>query len=94
MELKKDFSNRISLTDREHLLIDGVEHVENFNEKEIDLVTNMGFFILRGEGLHITRLNLENGNLVVEGRIRDMEFIDNKSAGSARGKGVLNRIFK
>ncbi len=86
--------NRISLTERKHLLVDGVEHVGNFNEKEIGLVTNMGFLTLRGEGLHITQLNLENGNLIVEGRIYAMEFIDNKSAGSLRGKGMLNRIFK
>jgi len=94
MESKTDFSNRIVLTDRTHLLVDGVEHVGNFNEKEIILVTNMGWLTLRGDGLHITQLNLESGNLVVEGRICTMEFIENKSAGSLRGKGMLNRIFK
>lgn len=94
MDQKKDFSNRIFLTDRKHLLVDGVEHVGSFNEKEIGLVTNMGFLTLRGEGMHITQLNLENGNLVVEGRISTMEFIDNKNAGGLRGKGMLNRIFK
>jgi len=94
MEPKKDFNNRIFLTDRKHLLVDGVEHVGNFNEKEIGLVTNMGFLTLRGEGMHISQLNLENGNLVVEGRISSMEFLDNKNTGSLRGKGMLKRIFK
>lgn len=87
MEPNTGFSNRIALTDRKHLLVDGVEHVGNFNEKEIGLVTNMGFLTLRGEGLHITQLNLERGNLVVEGRICAMDFIENKSAGSFRARG-------
>lgn len=94
MEFKQDFSNRIVLTDRKHLLVDGVEHVGNFNEKEISLVTNMGLLVLRGDGLHITQLNLESGNLAVEGRISTMEFTEHKGAGGFRGKGMLNRIFK
>ncbi|TYO96958.1 sporulation protein YabP [Desulfallas thermosapovorans] len=94
MEFKQDFNNRIVLTDRKHLLVDGVEHVGNFNEKEISLVTNMGMLVLRGEGLHITQLNLESGNLAVEGRINTMEFTEHKGTGGFRGKGMLNRIFK
>ncbi|AGK99763.1 sporulation protein YabP [Desulfoscipio gibsoniae] len=94
MDIKSDFINRIVLTDRKNLVLDGVEQVGNFNEKEISLVTNMGFLTLRGEGLHITQLNLENGNLVVQGRICALEYIENKTAGGFRGKGMLNRIFK
>ncbi|SFR04471.1 sporulation protein YabP [Desulfoscipio geothermicus] len=94
MEQKQAFSNRLVLTDRRYLQVDGVEHVGNFNEKEITLDTNMGFLTLRGEGLHITQLNLESGNLVVEGKINFMEFTDGKGSGGFRGKGMLNRIFK
>lgn len=94
MEPKKDYNNRIILTDRKHLLVDGVEHVGSFNEKEIGLSTNMGLLTLRGEGMHITQLNLENGNLIVEGQISSMEFSEHKNAGGPRGKGMLNRIFK
>lgn len=94
MEQKQRISNQLELTDRKYLRVVGVEHVGNFNEKEISLDTNMGFLTLRGEGLHITQLNLESGNLVVEGRINSMDFIDNKNSGGFRGKGMFNRIFK
>jgi len=89
-------SNKVVLTDRRHLFLEGVEHVGNFDEKEIALDTNMGFLSLRGQGLHITQLNLEEGKLVVEGVISSLEFIENKSARGARsrGKGMLSRIMK
>lgn len=96
MELKQAFDNRLVLTDRKHLVIDGVEHVGKFNEREINLDTNMGQLILRGQGLHITHLNLENGNMVVEGFVCTMEFAERKGSGGMRGggKGMLDRIFR
>lgn len=94
MDYKREFTNQLVLTDRKHLVVDGVEHVGNFNEKEITLDTNMGFLILKGEGMNITQLNLESGNLVVEGKISFIEFTEGKGSSSFRGKGMLNRIFK
>ncbi len=87
-------ANRLLLTDRKYLVVKGVEHVGKFDEREINLDTNMGLLTLRGEGLHITRLHLENGELVVEGKVVSMVFADGKSAAGARGKGMLSRIFK
>ncbi|MEW5954085.1 MAG: sporulation protein YabP [Bacillota bacterium] len=88
--------NKLVLTDRRLLFLEGVEHVGTFNENEIALDTNMGFLALRGQGLHITQLNLEEGKMVVEGVIASLEFIENKSAKGARsrGKGMLSRIMK
>jgi sporulation protein YabP len=88
--------NKLVLTDRRLLFLEGVEHVGTFNENEIALDTNMGFLALRGQGLHITQLNLEEGKMVVEGVIASLEFIENKSAKGARsrGKGILSRIMK
>lgn len=94
MEPRSGYTNRLLLTDRKHLVVDGVEHVGKFNDREISLDTNMGLLTLRGEGLHITRLNLEEGNLVVEGRVDHMDFSTGKTTGSAKSRGMLERIFK
>ncbi|MCL2338051.1 MAG: YabP/YqfC family sporulation protein [Firmicutes bacterium] len=87
------FSNRLLLTERKHLVVDGVEHVGKFTEKEINLDTNLGRLVLRGDFLHITQLNLEEGNLVVEGRVDQLVFTEKTSKG-ARGKGLMGRILK
>lgn len=94
MEQKQVLNNRLLLTDRKHLVVDGVEHVGKFNEKEINLDTNLGQLVIRGEGMHITLLNLEEGNLVVEGRVDQMLFSAGGAAGGARNKGIMDRIFK
>lgn len=86
----------LTIEDRKILQLEGVQHVGNFDEQEITLDTNMGFLQLKGEGMHITHLNLDEGSLVVEGFINGLEYIEGKSTrgNKSRGKGLINRILK
>ncbi|SHK35364.1 sporulation protein YabP [Desulforamulus aeronauticus] len=86
----------LSIDGRKILKLEGVQHVGSFDEQEITLDTNMGFLKLKGEGMHITHLNLDEGSLVVEGFINALEYVEGRSAkgGKARGKGFINRILK
>lgn len=87
---------QIIMTNREHIVIEGVEHVGSFDEEEIILDTKMGVLLLKGENLHITQLNLEEGNLIVEGLCKTIDFSEEKVARGFRGKGknLLNRLLK
>lgn len=82
----------VSIYGRKQLVMEGVKHVDSFDESEISLETNMGNVILKGEGLHITQLNLETGSLAAEGFFTSVQYVESK--GKARGKGLLNRILK
>jgi len=82
----------VSINGRKELNMEGVKHVDSFDESEITLETNMGNVILKGEGLHITQLNLETGILAAEGIFTSVQYVEGK--GKARGKGLLNRILK
>lgn len=86
----------IEMKERKIISLTGVQHVGTFDENEITLDTNMGYVMLKGEGMHITQLNLDDGDLTVEGYINSIEYIEGKSAkgGRAKGKGILNRILK
>ncbi|MDO7788041.1 sporulation protein YabP [Desulforamulus aquiferis] len=93
----EDYGKHIlSIDGRKKLMLQGVQHVGSFDEQEITLDTNMGFLQLKGEGMHITHLNLDDGNLVVEGIINGLEYVEGKSAkgARARGKGLINRLLK
>lgn len=94
--MEEKLKNRLELTDRRFLELDGVEQVGTFDEQEISLATNMGFLLLKGEGMHITELNLEKGKLTVEGHISMMHFMEGKSIKGTKdkGKSIINRIFK
>lgn len=84
---------KLSLVDRKLLDLEGVRHVGSFDEKEIVLETNLGALFLKGEGLNITKLNLDEGTLSVQGFINSLEYREARSA-RAKGKKMLSRLIK
>ena len=81
----------ITLENRQRAGITGVSDVLSFNEQEVVLVTDGGDITLVGEGLHISRLNLDDGQLVVEGDIGGIEY---GVAPQLRRGGLLSRLFR
>ena len=81
----------IDLINRETASFTGVTDVEAFNEEEVVLTTEMGAVMLAGEGLHIVRLNLDDGVLVAEGRILALEYLQDHPAPK---KGGLAGLFR
>ena len=79
------------LINRETASFTGVTDVEAFNEEEVVLLTELGVIVLAGEGLHIVKLNLDDGVLVAEGRIIAMEYVQEQKGGK---KGLLSGLFK
>mgnify|MGYP001014796024 FL=1 len=84
--------HQLVLAERERLTLDGVTHVESFDDREIVLDTELGGLVVQGEDLHIKELNLEKGNLLVSGFIQSIEYLG-ESLGR-RGKGLLARLFR
>ena len=81
----------VELCNRENAAFTGVADVESFNEEEIVLLTDLGIIVLAGEGLHIVKLNLDDGVLEAEGRILALEYADEPKMGK---KGFLSGLFK
>lgn len=69
------------LTERTAATLTGVEDVECFNEQIVVLRTTLGSLTLTGENLNISRLDLEDGRLVVEGEIASVEYSRRKRSG-------------
>ncbi|MDD5944857.1 MAG: sporulation protein YabP [Clostridia bacterium] len=84
--------HRIVLEERERLSLTGVTDVIAFDEESITADTDMGIIVIRGEGLHISRLNLDEGVLQTEGSVDSIEYGDGEASG--RGGFLLSRIFK
>ncbi len=82
----------IIIENREKLSISGVIDVESFNEETIIVDTELGVLIIRGDDLHINKLNIDNSELSVEGEIISCEYSDRDS--SRGGGGFLSKIFK
>ena len=77
----------LQLEGSERLRVLGVEDVSGFDEGTVLLETGLGELCIRGEELHIERIDLESGALELRGRIRELSYDE-----PARG-GLLARLF-
>lgn len=92
MEEKMARKHTLNLVDRERLVITGVTDVFAFDEQAIELETVEGYLDLEGMDLHIVKMNLDSGELVVEGKISQMAYQDQVS--SKKKGSLISRLFK
>lgn len=86
------FKNQnIFIEDRNRATITGVEQVESFNENTIILKTIKGGMTIKGEGLNVGKLNLDEGNVKVDGIINGISYNDK---GSSQKGNIIGKIFK
>ncbi len=80
----------IILENRKNLHVSGVEDVDSFDEQTVVAYTGLGQLVIRGKDLHICKLNLESGELQLEGEITTLAYTDNHT-----GKGgFLSKMFR
>ena len=80
--------HKLELLGRAALGVTGVEDVESFDETEIVMNTSQGDLIVRGSGLHIGKINLDVGEIKVEGVINDLSYEEAAQAG-----GFFSKLF-
>ncbi len=85
--------HQFTLKHRESMAVEGVLNVESFDEQEVHLETDQGMMTIRGSGLHIKELNLEGGNLLVDGFVRSIEYTGDAPKGK-KAKGLFGKLFK
>ena len=55
--------NRMQLTDRKSLSLNGIIDVMAFDINEILLETDLGMLMIKGRNLHVNRLTVEKGEM-------------------------------
>ena len=80
----------LTLIGRKTLKITGVSHVDRFDDEEITIDTCMGGMTIQGQGMHMEKLSLETGEIVVAGDIDGILY----ESRSGSDKGLLKRLFK
>lgn len=83
-------THSIKVDAREKTVITGVDDVDNFNENEINIITTAGYLTLTGSDLHITRLNLDEGQLMIEGYVGGVHYSEQET----KSEGFFGRMFK
>lgn len=78
---------------RNKMELSGVSNVISFDANEIILTTQLGDLLIKGNDLHISKLNLEYSDVDIEGKI-DAIIYSNKSLSDSNAKGLLARLFR
>ena len=88
-ERVREMPHNIILEERGKLSVSDVVDVQSFDEEQVLLETVRGMLLVRGQGLHIERLQLEAGELLVQGEVSLLEYDD-----SVQPRGsLLGRLF-
>ncbi len=88
----KNEKQNIFIENREKITVSGVIDVESFDDENVILDTELGVLIIKGQELHINKLSIENGELIIEGDIISCTYTDEDIR--TKGLGFLGRIFK
>ena len=79
--------HRLTLEDRQHLVLTGVTDVDSFDDNSVLLRTNRGMVSVRGEGLQLRSLNVEGGQAAVDGTVTAIVY-----EGAPRQGGFFKRL--
>jgi len=80
-------AHRLTVDGRRSLSATGVLDVVSFDEEKVVAETGQGTLIVKGAGLHVRGVNLDIGQLDVDGSIDGIYY--GSSGKSARGGGTL-----
>lgn len=75
----------LTLDNRKLLTLSGVEDVSGFDEQTINVKLSDASLVVKGTGLHISKLSLESGDVVIDGLITSLQYLG-ASNGSLRSR--------
>ncbi|MBR6613505.1 MAG: sporulation protein YabP [Clostridia bacterium] len=92
MEDKKiQAMHNVIMENRAKLTLTGVKDIHSFDDELVLVETEMGILTIKGVDLKMNKLNLDNTELSVEGRI--IALVYSESEIEKKGK-MFNKIFK
>lgn len=90
--VKPKMPHNIIMEGRKKLSVTGVLDIDSFNEQGIIALTDFGILIIKGSDIHINKLNVASGDVVIEAKeIASITYTDlhDKKTGS-----IIKSLFK
>ena len=85
-------SHSIKILERNNIFITGTKKVNNFNEKEFVIQTVMGGVHIKGEGLELIKLDTNDGNICIKGKIDSVVYLENIN--DNKDNSFFGKLFK
>ena len=78
----------LTLDNRSLLTLTGVEDVVGFDEETINIRLSDCTLVVKGASLHISKLSLDSGDVVIDGRIGSLQYI------GAAARNLRSKLFR
>ena len=92
-EKKSAYKHKVIIEQRERVGVTGVVDVISFDEETIIGETDLGVIIVRGTNLHVNKLNLDSGELDVDGDVYSVTYEDQAAYGKNK-TSFFSKMFK
>jgi len=97
MEIKKeikieDKKSNLILENRKRLALTGVLEVISFNDSVIMLNTSLGSMTIKGEGLRMNKLDVQNGEVMIVGTINSCIYSGTEI--KKDNESIFKKLFK
>ncbi len=83
--------HNLIMEDRRHLSVSGVLEIERFDEEEVVVSTELGQLTIKGQELHLNKIDVEDGELSVEGELDSVTYSDVQNSGKG---SFLAKLFR
>lgn len=83
-------SHNLILKERKSLNITGVLDVDSFDDNAVVAYTDLGELTIKGSNLHINKINLDSGDLEIDGEVYSLEYAEDRPA----EKGFFSKLFR
>lgn len=86
-------NHNINITQRKNINITGVKKIDNFDEREFLLETNMGYLLIKGSNLEIIKLDTYQGDISIKGKIDSLNYLETNNK-TQKNESVFSKLFK
>ena len=86
-------NHNITIGQRKTINLSGVKKIENFDESEFLLQTNMGYLIIKGSSLEIIKLDTYQGDISIKGKIDSLNYLENNKK-QEKKESLFFNLFK
>ena len=84
--------HKVCIDGRKKLLVTAVEDVESFDDEKVVIICDMGTMTVSGAGFKINKLNVDEGELIIEGEVDEVQYSDRVS--SQKESGFFGKLFR
>ena len=90
---KVETNQDVYISARKKLQVTGINKIESLNNEEFLIDTKMGLLLIEGTNLVMQQLDIEKGQIWIEGTINSLGYIDKENKKKEKNN-IFGKIFK